>query len=253
MVDSVLLYLSFGVLLVALVSLIRPITFLYLRTRLMAAMVAMAAVFTVIVILSLPARTQQVAIPTTRLDHWMPAWQFGEKHLIRVHASPENVFAAIRQVRANEILFFQTLTAIRRCGRAGPESILDAPEQKPILDVATQTTFVVLSDDSPHELVLGTVIIAPLVAGGQGKLSPEIFRKVMPPGVALATMNFLVTPDKGGGSIVSTETRVSANNSSAVRRFAVYWRIIHPGSDIIRRMWLRAIRGRAEDPQGHAL
>jgi len=59
-------------------------------------------------------------------------------------------------------------------------------------------------------------------------------------------MNFLVTSDERGGSIVSTETRVYVNDPSALRRFAVYWRVIHPGSDIIRRMWLRAIKRRAE-------
>jgi hypothetical protein len=48
------------------------------------------------------------------------------------------------------------------------------------------------------------------------------------------------------GSIVSTETRVYVNDAWAMRRFAVYWRIIHPGSDIIRRMWLWAIKLRAE-------
>jgi len=62
----------------------------------------------------------------------------------------------------------------------------------------------------------------------------------------MATMNFLVTPDGRGGSNVSTETRVFAATDSTQRRFAVYWRIIHPGSDIIRRGWLRAIRKRAE-------
>lgn len=59
-------------------------------------------------------------------------------------------------------------------------------------------------------------------------------------------MNFLVTPDEHGGSNIATETRVFANSDSARRRFAIYWRIIHPGSDIIRRMWLRAIKRRAE-------
>ena len=59
-------------------------------------------------------------------------------------------------------------------------------------------------------------------------------------------VNFLVTSDERGGSIVSTETRVYVNDPSALRRFAVYWRVIHPGSDIIRRMWLRAIKRRAE-------
>jgi hypothetical protein len=113
----------------------------------------------------------------------------------------------------------------------------------PLLDVATQTTFVVLTDEPPREFVIGTVSskVRP-----SGKLTPEVFRRTFPSGVALATMNFLVTPNERGGSIVSTETRVSANDPSALRRFAAYWRVIHPGSDIIRRMWLRAIKRRAE-------
>jgi len=37
-----------------------------------------------------------------------------------------------------------------------------------------------------------------------------------------------------------------AGTDAARRSFAVYWRIIHPGSDIIRRMWLRAVKLRAE-------
>jgi hypothetical protein len=59
-------------------------------------------------------------------------------------------------------------------------------------------------------------------------------------------MNFSVTPAGNGGSMLSTETRIYANSRSVLRQFGVYWRIIHPGSDIIRRMWLRAIALRAE-------
>jgi hypothetical protein len=58
-------------------------------------------------------------------------------------------------------------------------------------------------------------------------------------------MNFRVTPDGAGGSMVSTETRVFASDASARRRFAAYWRLIYPGSATIRRMWLRAIERRA--------
>jgi hypothetical protein len=61
-------------------------------------------------------------------------------------------------------------------------------------------------------------------------------------------MNFLVTPDGQDGSFVSTETRVFANNAAARRRFAAYWRLIYPGSAMIRRMWLRAIVRRALSP-----
>ena len=246
MVDSILVYLGSALGLVGLLSLIRPIRFLRVRTRSSAAIIAAAGVFIVIVALLLPVRTKRVTTPTTRLDDWMPVWQFDERHLIHVDAPPEKVYGAIRAVCAREILFFRLLTAIRRCGQPGPESILDAPEEKPILDVATQTTFLLLADERPRELVIGTVVAAPSNVPGSARLSPEIFRHRLPPGVALAAMNFFVRPDENGGSIVSSETRVCANDTSGARRFAIYWRIIHPGSDIIRRMWLRAIKLRAE-------
>ena len=41
-------------------------------------------------------------------------------------------------------------------------------------------------------------------------------------------------------------TRVYAADASARRRFAAYWRVIYPGSALIRQMWLRAIKRRAE-------
>jgi hypothetical protein len=175
--------------------------------------------------LAWPAREQRTDARKTHLDQIMPAWQFNERHAIRIAASPERVFEAIRGVTANDIRFFRTLTAIRRLGRGGPENILNAPGQQPLLDVATRTGFRYLADDPPREIVVGTILV--------------------PPRAAVAAMNFLVEPD-GSGSLLSTETRVSANSDSARRRFAVYWRFILPGSDIIRRMWLRAIKQRAE-------
>jgi hypothetical protein len=45
---------------------------------------------------------------------------------------------------------------------------------------------------------------------------------------------------------LTTETRVYAAGAKAVRGFAAYWRMIYPGSSLIRRMWLRAIKLRAE-------
>ena len=243
MLDSVLLYFGFAIVLVGALSILLPLRFLRIRTRARGAIVAAVGIVVVIVTALLPALTKTIPTPVTKLDEWMPKWQFDERHSIHVNAPPEKVFEAIHAVRADEILLFRTLIAIRRCGRPGPESIMNAPENKPLLDVATQTTFVYLTDESPREIVVGTVISAP--RGIQEKLTPEIFRKTLPPGVVLATMNYLITPD-ANGSGVSTETRVFGNNAESVRRFAVYWRIIHPGSDIIRRTWLRAVKRRAE-------
>lgn len=66
------------------------------------------------------------------------------------------------------------------------------------------------------------------------------------PGFALAAANFRVEDAGPGACTVSTETRIWATDASAERRFAHYWRVIYPGSALIRRMWLRAIRSRAE-------
>jgi hypothetical protein len=54
------------------------------------------------------------------------------------------------------------------------------------------------------------------------------------------------------GSLVAprltTETRVLATDSRTRRLFAAYWRLILPGSALMRRTWLAAIRRRAEGP-----
>jgi hypothetical protein len=246
MVDSFLVYLGPTLLFAGLVSIIRPLRFLYIRTRYAALGVAGAGILLALGAALLPYAEKEATSHTAKLDDWMPRWQVGEQHTIHVAAAPEKVFAAIHAVRADEIAFFRTLLAIRRCGQTGPESIMNPPEEKPLLDVATQTTFVLLEEETPRELVVGTVIAAPRPARASGHLAPELFRKTLRPGVVLATMNFRVAADDRGGSLLSTETRIYANAPSALRQFAIYWRVIHPGSDIIRRMWLRAIKRRAE-------
>lgn len=64
-------------------------------------------------------------------------------------------------------------------------------------------------------------------------------------GFALAAINYRVTDAGRGTSFVSAETRVYAADP-ARRKFACYWRVIYPGSALIRRMWLRAIKRLAE-------
>jgi hypothetical protein len=179
----------------------------------------------------------------TRLDEFMPVWQFRERHAIRIPAPPARAFAAIKNVRANEILFFKTLIWIRRGGRRGPESILNPGDNAPILDVATRSGFIYLADDAPREIVVGTAVIAP--PGSDCELTPLMFKTALEPGFALAAMNFLVAPDGPNASLVSTETRVFASSAAARQKFGRYWRIIYPGSALIRRMWLRAVKRRA--------
>ena len=244
MLASAVFYLGISVAMFGSGLLFKPIKRLRVPTRRRALAIAAAGLILAVVALRLPVFESRASRATTWLDAFMPVWQFRERHTIRIAAPPPQVFDAIRRVRANEIQLFQTLTWIRRGGRrAPPGGILNPGDREPIIDVATRSGFVRLADDGDRELVIGTVVVVP--PGTRGTLTQEVFQESLPPGFALAAMNFLVTGDGAGGSRVSTETRVFANSDPARRRFAAYWRVIYPGSAIIRRMWLQAIARRA--------
>jgi hypothetical protein len=179
-----------------------------------------------------------------RHDRIAPAYQFHEVHETEVRAGRGATYDAVKQTTAGEILFFRTLTWVRRFGRPGPEGILNPPAGQPLLEVAVRTGFLLLAEDPGREIVIGRLVAAP---PQHGRIrTPEEFAALNSPGYAKATLNFAVDEIRPGVSRVRTETRVYATDPRTQRRFAWYWRLIYPGSALIRRMWLRAIRLRAE-------
>lgn len=246
MFGSAIVYSGFVITAAGLILFAKPIDRLHVTSRSQALAIAGLGMLLVGIGLTLPARESRVAKVETRLDEFVPVWQFNERHTIRIDAPPARIFEAIRNVRAGEISLFNALTWIRRGGRPLPESILNAGDTVPLLDVATRSGFVYLADDAPKEVVIGTAVIAP--PGARDSLTPQMFKTPVAPGFALAAMNFAVAPDGPNSSLVSTETRVFANSALARRRFARYWRVIYPGSALIRLMWLRAVKRRAMKP-----
>ena len=242
MFPSTVVYSGLVIALAGLLFVVKPIRRLRVTTRGQGLAILGVGLAAAAIGLSLPTSESRVERVETRLDEFVPVWQFSERHTIEIDASPDRVFDAIKRVRADEISLFRTLTWIRRGGRPRPRTILDPGSREGIIDVALKGGFVKLADDSARELVIGTVVGAP--HGARGELSAATFKKPLPPGYALAVMNFLVKP-VGPRSVVTTETRVYANSLEERRKFARYWRIIYPGSALIRRMWLRAIQKRA--------
>jgi hypothetical protein len=206
----------------------------------------LAGVVLMLVAWTVPADHSQAGERRTQLDEFMPVYEFNEVHTIQINASREQVYRAILSVTAGEITLFKTLTWIRRFGRQSRESILNAASDAPILDVALQTGFIKLAEEPPKEIVVGTAVAAPANIRLQHKPTPEDFRTVRTPGFALAAMNFLVQESGHNSCTLRTETRVHATDNVTTRRFAKYWRVIYPGSALIRRMWLRAVKRRAE-------
>jgi hypothetical protein len=232
------------------ISVLAPLAFLGIATRAQGAAVLACGLALVAAGCLLPAREEHTAGAASRLDEFAPAWQFGEVHRLAIHAPRQRVYAAIKEVTAGEILLFRTLTWIRRFGRPGPESILNPPADRPLLDVAASSSFLPLAEDAGREIVLGMLVITPPGWRPAGRPTPAAYQALSAPGFAKALINFRVDDGARDGArdacIVTTETRVHATDAATRRRFAVYWRVIYPGSALIRVMWLRAIRLRAE-------
>ncbi len=249
MMPSVMVYAGLVTALCGAISLLRPLTFLGIHTRFRGACVLGFGFLIAFAGWTFPAKEVRIQAPRSQLDQFAPVYQFHEVHSIRVQAPRDRVFQAVKEVTADEILLFRTLTWIRRFGRTGPESIVNAPEHSPLLDVAVRTGFLRLAEEPDREIVAGTAVAAPRGWRPKKRPVPEDFKNVRAPGFALAAMNFLIEDAGPGACIVTTETRVYATDTSTRRAFAAYWRTIYPGSALIRRMWLRAIKRRAEVPR----
>jgi hypothetical protein len=246
LVGTILVYAALLALLAGLASVVRPLTFIGISSRSTAVLVLLSGGLVILIAAILPAVEEKIDVHGTLLDDFVPAYQFGEFHSIRIKAPRDRVYAAIREVTPNEISLFATLTWIRRFGRPVKEGVLSPPPNEPILALSLRTNFMKLAEDPYKEIVLGTLVVAPKEAWPKKDATPDDFKALHTPGYALAAMNFRLSDTGHSETLLTTETRVYATDASTRRKFAAYWRVIYPGSSLIRVMWLRAIRRRAE-------
>jgi hypothetical protein len=245
----VVVYLGLATAFVGAVSLLRPLRFLSIHSRWQS--LAMLSLGLIVVTIGglLPQKETRIAPQRTQLDQFVPVYQFNEFHSLRVAAPREQVYRSLKAVTADDIFLFRTLTWIRRFGRPGPESILNPPAHAPLLDVAARTSFILLAEEPGHEIVLGMLAAAPRGWRPSVEPTPANFQALKEPGFGVAAINFRLEDDGPGATLITTETRVYATDPATRRRFAPYWRVIYPGSSLIRSMWLRAIARRAESGQ----
>jgi hypothetical protein len=180
--------------------------------------------------------------PPTLLDAVMPSYDAHEVHATRVDAPAPVIHHALFTVRSDEIPLSRALLTLRGLRAPGADG------SRPMLESAQEGGFAILADEPGREVVLGVIgrfwrlrdrDVRPIA-------SAAAFTGFAEPGYARAAMNFLIEPLAPGGCRLTTETRISATDARARRAFRAYWLIVHPGSALIRRMWLRALRRRAE-------
>jgi hypothetical protein len=110
--------------------------------------------------------------------------------------------------------------------------------------------FHVVGERVPEELVIGLLGKFWTARGALcATLSIEDFHKGPPKGYALAGWNFTVAARPDGLTELATETRVWCAPDARVK-FHAYWLLVRPGSGLIRRSMLGAIRREAEGRRG---
>jgi len=240
---STLVYSGIVLALGGLANLAVPFRFLGIRRRSAGALVLAGGVTLTLAALYWPASMIQVAQPRTRLDDIMPQYQFFERHSARIHARPGQVMQATRESTFGDMKSLVTLLKIRGAALRAPrrETSAFSPDKR-ILDAFAASGYVF--GGSEHEIVM---------AGGanlRAKRPLEVrtlqeFADDREPGAIKMAFDFTVEETGEGWSTVTTETRVVALDDFG-RGMARYWRLIAPGSGLLRRQWLEGIKKRAE-------
>ncbi len=206
------------------------------------------------------------------LDELMPEDEQHEVHDVWLDATPADAYRALAAVTTREIRLLGPLMALRQLpaflsGRArplvgpppgacsvGPPSGGRTDRGVTVMNALERGGFVRLAEDPGREVVFGVV-------GRFWRLTGNILRlpsgsdregftafaepSSAKPGYAKAAMSLLVRAE-GRGSRLITETRIHTTDPAAARNFRRYWRLVRPGSGLIRRSWLAAVRRRVE-------
>jgi hypothetical protein len=193
------------------------------------------------------------------LDKYLPKYDFTEIHTIKVKASPEVAYKAIKDTTLEELSsFVRWLFWLREL----PEKMVGRntnpmTSKGPMLGEMEQNGFTIIEEQPPREDVFGLIVPGKIgrvwdKSSGYGRqvANAEEFLAFKDPRYLLVVANLMVEDsDVPGVVTVYTESRTMALSEKSRKSFRPYWAFIRPWSGLIRKLWLKAIKRRAEKPQ----
>ncbi|HEY5509257.1 MAG TPA: hypothetical protein VIK29_11335 [Paludibacter sp.] len=231
--------------LVGIISLVKPLAFLFVFDRKIAMIVCCGGILMSILSIYWPVSVHH-SQTNLKLDALLPDYSFNEYHDIRINASPEEVKHALQTTGVGDIPAVHLLLKIRGIGDKDLNH--KVADNKP-----AQKTF--STPDFNFFIADSTEFISVMILRASAKTPPpevttaEQFMAFNEPGYVKVAFNFRFISLDNGQTQVSTETRNYAMTNEDGRIFGRYWRIIYPGSAIIRRLWLDTLAEKAE--KGH--
>ncbi|MCI0690808.1 hypothetical protein L0337_02250 [candidate division KSB1 bacterium] len=245
--ESFAIYTGLAFSLIGVVLIIKPMQVLKIKSRRTGAAILLFGLFLGIVAALWPVEIHYAEASQMRLDEFMPTFHFNEVHAISIQAPPEQIFEAIKAVTPNEIRFLHLFFWIRslptrlRGGCSSPMLTATGP----LLDEMVRSGFLLLAEETNRETVLGTIMQF------TDKTLPELndsleFLMFDQASYVKATINFCVQEKSDGWCNVKTETRVFATDPTTLKKVAAYWRMVYPGSALLRKTFLSAVKKRVE-------
>ena len=193
--------------------------------------------------------TAPPASPDSLLETTLPEFEFRGAVSRTIHASPEQIFRALREVTLADMPLAYALGTVRYLPGLLTGRLKRRPDEatRPFLEVVAP---VVLAEEPDHEIVFGSI----------GKLHDLLDQRfvVVPDARAFAAFALsgyeklaesfrIVGGDAAAGYRVVFEHRTHALGTGARRKFALYWwLLIKWGSAVLLWLLLNAVQRRAE-------
>lgn len=184
---------------------------------------------------------------------FVPDAATGSTTVIDIAAGPHAVWRALYEVRLGDLPLTTTLLAVRALPallrrRGALQVHRDDLATRAVVAAMTAGRFTILYREPGRALTMGIVGQFWRLAGGTDVpvRDPTAFVAFREPGYVKTAIDVILEPHPGG-CLLSTRTRSRGTDAAAERRFRRYWRLVGPGSKLIRIELLRAVRRRAEE------
>ena len=184
--------------------------------------------------------------PHHRLDDFLPRFQCREYHEVMVSGPPDALAKTAPTICLADISAVNLLFHVRALAMGQAYQ----PDPAPFLEIKPGSGFLVLDDTNPYELVYGMVGRPWTDEPPPAVHTASQFKAFDEPGHIKVAFDIRIADQGNGRACLSTETRVLGSDAQAQKLFSRYWRIIYPGSAIIRRVWLNAIVDKAKKTAG---
>ncbi len=178
------------------------------------------------------------------IDTFIPEYEVGDRHEIRVAAPAEYVLAALKETDLESIPLVHAIFKARSLILGGEADAAELPHG--LLASTLAMGWGVLAEVPGREIVVGAVTKPWEADVAFHALEPEQFRDFGEPGWVKIVWTLEAEPVGPEASIARTRVRVQTTDAGARAKFRRYWSVFSPGIRLIRRLSLPVVKAAAE-------